>query len=956
MMRPIQLGPALLAGAALVAGPASGQDRLARRFTSAGDVAVGHVVSLAQDSIGFIWLGTPGGLLRWDGLELRRVAPDQIDAVTYQTVCPDGTLYVVEGGGTLFEVRPDTSRPAPGPGGGAFEQVVNQRCDSDGRLWVTTGSTVWRREPDGRWHEVAPGTFAGDVPFILQGPPGPGVWLRTRQTLWRLEADGRARAILDAPQPQAVFVGSGGDTLLLTRGRGLFRVGAGAARLTPLVPALGRGIDMQPRGTTVWVSFDRYLVAIRPGEPPEVIGSENLPEGGGLMLIDREGSLWVGTFSGLVQFPEPETTYWYDRHGFPSAHARFIARTRDRVWASTWQGLGYVETRAGRRTAHTLPPDWQTAMPLYVDARDVLWVATPAGLREIAGVRTIRVRPFPYVHWDVEPAPNGGVWLASSAGLMHAPASGADVVPVPGSPFAPGVPVRLILRTRDGHLWLAGYERVCGSTAPAVAPRDAAWTCDSIPGAVEIRGLVEMPSGAVWLGTQRLGVWRRHDGRWEPIPGNNTLAARSVHTLRPARDDGIWILGMPDLPRVRENLAAPQGWDVLETITAWHGIPPPADVLEDADSTVWMTTSLGIARVPPAARNAPLPFVRVVLVEVAVDGVPVRGDEPVSLRHRHNRLDVRFAALSYRDQAKIRYQVRLAPQPEWSDHVGPPAFRWIDLPAGNYRAEVRASLDGRTWSPTPATFAVAVRTPWYLDPWVLAFGVVAVVAVAYAGHRARLAVALRLERQRTQISLDLHDEMGSGLGSIGILSGVLTGGELASEERRRLATKIGEIAGELGASLSDIVWSLRPHTNALADVAARLAEHGARLFAGDAARFEARFPAHWPTTPLGFSVSRAVLLIGLEALYNAARHAGARRVTLTVASEGRAWALSVEDDGRGLPEEAAAGGARGLGRGSMQRRAEEIGAELTWESTPGGGTRVTLRLVPRRRLSGERLT
>jgi hypothetical protein len=106
-----------------------------------------------------------------------------------------------------------------------------------------------------------------------------------------------------------VQVGPEGDTLLLTRDNGLWRVGAGATRLTPLVPSLGRAIDMQPRGTTVWVAFDRFLVAIRPGEQPEVIGSDLLPEGGGPLLIDREAALWIGTFSGLVQFPEPETVY-----------------------------------------------------------------------------------------------------------------------------------------------------------------------------------------------------------------------------------------------------------------------------------------------------------------------------------------------------------------------------------------------------------------------------------------------------------------------------------------------------------------------------------------------------------------------------------------------------------------------------------------------------------------------
>jgi signal transduction histidine kinase len=275
-------------------------------------------------------------------------------------------------------------------------------------------------------------------------------------------------------------------------------------------------------------------------------------------------------------------------------------------------------------------------------------------------------------------------------------------------------------------------------------------------------------------------------------------------------------------------------------------------------------------------------------------------------------------------------------------------LRWIDLPSGRYRAEVRASLDGLAWSAAPASFAVTVRAPWYLDPRIWALTAVAALAAAFLAQRARHLVALRLERQRTQIALDLHDEMGSGLGSIGILSGVLGGPDVTADEARRLATKIAEISGELGASLSDIVWSLRPRAGTLEEVAARLAEHGRRLFAGNGRRFETRLPDRWPDVPLNPASVRAVLLIGLEALHNAARHAAARQVTLAVAERRDGWDLIVEDDGRGLAQNGEeGGGGSGLGLDSMRRRAAEIGATIAWEGREGGGTRVTLRMTMR---------
>jgi signal transduction histidine kinase len=234
-----------------------------------------------------------------------------------------------------------------------------------------------------------------------------------------------------------------------------------------------------------------------------------------------------------------------------------------------------------------------------------------------------------------------------------------------------------------------------------------------------------------------------------------------------------------------------------------------------------------------------------------------------------------------------------------------------------------------------------VRPPWYRTPWALATFALTILAAAVAVYRARVAYLLGLERQRSRIAMDLHDELGSGLGSIGIISGLLAADRAAPDERRRLASEIARTAGELGAALGDIVWSLAQRPGTLKDLAARLAEQGRRLFAHDSARFEARLGPDLPETPLSLMLRRAVLLIGAEALHNAARHAEARRVLLTVDRDGAAWRLAVEDDGRGMPADRAA--ASGLGLENMRRRAAAIGAPLAIEPRPGGGTRVQVR-------------
>jgi signal transduction histidine kinase len=198
--------------------------------------------------------------------------------------------------------------------------------------------------------------------------------------------------------------------------------------------------------------------------------------------------------------------------------------------------------------------------------------------------------------------------------------------------------------------------------------------------------------------------------------------------------------------------------------------------------------------------------------------------------------------------------------------------------------------------------------------------------------------------------MDLHDEMGSGLGSIGILAGLAADERLDDASRRRLAEQIAEAAGELGTALGDIVGSLRHDADTLDSLAWRLAERGRRLFPDGRPEFATRFPERWPSVRLSLEARRNLQLIALEALHNAARHAAARHVRLGLEPTGCGWRLWVGDDGRGLPPEARAGRTRGHGLANMRSRAEAIGASIAWNDGPEAGTVVEVTFDPGARL------
>ncbi len=923
------------------------QSRLVRRIDATDGLLTGAVRSLQQDSTGFLWFGTVGGLHRWDGNHLMHWAPNEIRGwVNGIAACPDGGLYALEEPGHIWRITAAGATAVALPGPHIASGPVSMGCDASSHLWLANWSRVWRRAPSGAWTEIMPGALLDRIPEILADVTHDGAWLHTRNALLAVDAQGTVREVASIVRPAAVVRSATGDTLVLSRDGTLWRVSDGRTTRIYALPA--RGMALVRRGQTVFAVHDRYLVRVNANDPPMVAGPEEFPDGGGPAIVDAEGSLWLATPSGVLQLPEPETLLWNGEHGLPSAFTRFLARQGERIWVTGWHGTGSIARSATGWHASTAPR-WASASQLAVDDRGTLWVTTSRAAHEIREGRSIGVHPWSRPTYTVgaEPRPGGGVWLTTDSGLAVVDPAKGHSSPPQYLPVPIHGQVMRVARTKSGALWITGGEMACRSGPGRTGWRAAATQCDTIPGAVEVRGYAELGDGAAWLASSRTGVLARRGGSWTPLPGNADLPSRSVLGIEASPSGGIWIYGHGMLIRVRPDSTLPAGWEELESVTAWQGVNTSvvSDVLEDPDGTVWAATASGVARIPAAARTVPDAAPRAALVGVYTDTSFVTADSAPVLPFRHHQIEVHFAAMSYRAPALLRYQVRLLPEQTWMDVRGEPVFRWIDLPRGAYRAEVRASLDGHTWSADPAAFGFRVLGPWYLEPWVLVTGALLVASALTVGYQVRLRGLLAMERQRTRIAMDLHDELGSGLGGVGILAGVLADNEPDDAERRRLARQVMAITEELGTALSAIVWSLDPLEDSLSGLAARLREHGTRLFSSGTTEFLVAFPPAWPAVQLGAAMRRSLLLIGLEALYNAARHARATRVTLSIAVHSGTVELTIEDDGPGVPA-AAARRPAGRGLASMERRGAEVGAIVDIRARAGGGT-VVRCLVPR---------
>jgi signal transduction histidine kinase len=572
------------------------------------------------------------------------------------------------------------------------------------------------------------------------------------------------------------------------------------------------------------------------------------------------------------------------------------------------------------------------------------------GIESFRGESTrVMDKEIPY-GFSCTAAPSGRAWLGYRAGASVVLETGeARDIQLPEE-FDDGV--EIVFEDHRGRLWLTRGERVCqGDAQIAVAGSQQDWSCTDFPGSNHAFDLLSFEDGQVWMATDHAGLFLFEEGRWIPHPGIDPSLGQTFGSLSHAPSGGVW-LATPGGPVrvVRDPSAgAPHRLRVVEHLSHWHGLPTDGvgDVLEMPDGSLYATTWRGLVWIPEKTRRRerPAPIPR--LDRVVSGGVESSKEQRLELEYGDNDLQLHFRAPVFRDARLLRFRVRMNAEEAWGTPSAANVLNFVNLSPGEYTVQAQASIEGGQWSEPTEAYTFTVRRPWFWSPWPW-LGTLSILAlIAFVTYRTRVAFLLRMERQRMQIAMDLHDEVGSGLGSIGLLANVAADFPGEGEAQRELVEQIAETANSLGTSMSDIVWSLRPEAGQLRSLAARLHERGNLLFPGEEPRFRINFPETWPPEQLGLTVRRNLYAIAVEAMHNAAKHSGASEVELELGWDDAEFLLRVSDDGAGFDYAAKADAETGgLGLRSMRLRAEDMGARLhVGSGGEGRGSSVEVRLA-----------
>ncbi|MGH9161585.1 MAG: sensor histidine kinase, partial [Vicinamibacteraceae bacterium] len=379
----------------------------------------------------------------------------------------------------------------------------------------------------------------------------------------------------------------------------------------------------------------------------------------------------------------------------------------------------------------------------------------------------------------------------------------------------------------------------------------------------------------------------------------------------------------------------------------------------DARGDIWFGTYNGLSRLTP--RREPVHQTPPALIGgVRIDGIAETIDDlgqaevaDLRLHATHRSLEIDFLALVFHTPNQLQFQYRLNGIDEhWHPPTDQRRVTYGHLAPGTYEFQVRTVSRGRRDAGSAARVAFLVSPPIWARSWFLLLCTLSVGALAVVIHRYRVSRLLELERVRVRIATDLHDDIGSNLSKIALLSGMTSQQVAASSpELATCLASIADVSQESVDSMSDIVWAVDPTKDRLHDLVLRMRRFASDVFTARDIDLHFTAPVEDEGPVLGADIRREVFLIFKEAVNNVVRHAACTTAEVTLTVDAACLALVVRDDGRGFILEEQAG--QGNGLASMERRAHALGGKFAISSSPYDGTCVKLMISIRRRRLGD---
>jgi signal transduction histidine kinase/ligand-binding sensor domain-containing protein len=776
--------------------------------------------------------------------------------------------------------------------------ITGMAAASGGGVWVASGNHLFHCDADGTLLDLGA--------FCQQDPNGPtpmledvihAVWIGAAdQGLYRYDGSGFEKVPVSNEQVLSLFEDREHNVWVGTDGGGLDRIEPRAVQLE----GLGDGLTSQvvrsiceDSAGRIWAATRDGALACQSNNVWRVVLPGHSPAGGDICAVSAapDGSIWIGTKSYLLhRWHEGQLTSLKASDGLLGRVIR-----------------GVMVDKSG---AVWMMEEYPNAVQCYRDGK-LYNYDIPADMRAIRAI----------VEDD-----DGNIWIASSRGIL--------------------------LRIKN--------DQVTDETSLLTGNRPFA-----------IRSLYVTPDNALWIGYAGAGVGRLKDGHYKRISTGEGMADGYISEMVAdnhgwfwfGADSGIFKVRLRDLEMAADGKAARVDcvhYKDFPGLQANFGNSPA--VLRSRDGRLWMPMLTALAVVDPHIIVEDQTAANPVLEQISVDDAAAAAYGSVSADPRivdlqspgaklqlppgRHRLEFDFAALSFAAPENVQFRYRLVGlDTHWIQAGVQRNAIYSQVPPGNYRFEVTACNSDGTWSPKTAAASIAIA-PFYWQTWwfriaacLAVIGLVRYISVRrYRVKLQLLEKEAALDRERMRIAKDLHDDLGTQLTKMVLLSGLAQRDMASQEKTGEHLKKLSSAAQQVINSLDETVWAVNPRNNTLPNLINYIGYFAVEFMKTAEIHCTVDLPERPPNCAIPAAVRHNLFLAVKEALNNVVRHANAGTVKLRITMTGQLLEITIEDDGCGFENVPANNGADGLY--NMRHRIEEIGGTFQLKSEPRSGTKI----------------
>ncbi|MEP6675619.1 MAG: two-component regulator propeller domain-containing protein [Ferruginibacter sp.] len=328
-------------------------------------------------------------------------------------------------------------------------------------------------------------------------------------------------------------------------------------------------------------------------------------------------------------------------------------------------------------------------------------------------------------------------------------------------------------------------------------------------------------------------------------------------------------------------------------------------------------------------------------------------DRTITVPYSEDEFSFQFAALDYTRPEANKMQYTLE---GWDDdwiNTKSAAVRYSNLLPGKYTFRLKVSNAEGVWSDEEQVH-IFIRAPFWKRTWfivimsLLALFIVVIITYGFFELKARkkmrlLEKQIAIDTERNRISADMHDEIGSGITHIALLSELIQQQEKDTTGIKKDVNIIALSARKLVQTMGEIIWALNPQNETLENLLAYIREQSQQYFENMNVNFSIDFPDQVRDIKLTNEQRRNLFLVTKEALSNAMKHAQADHIHLSLAIQGNQYCFIVKDNGNGMPANSTKLGSNGLR--NMKKRMLDIGGTIEWSNDEGTKVEYCWKLI-----------